>query len=36
MMAEGMRNDEIATKLFLLHGTVKTHVNHIFCKLGVT
>ncbi len=36
MMAEGMRNDEIAKRLFLAPGTVKTHVNRIFGKVGVT
>jgi len=35
LMAEGRRNLEIADQLFLSPTTVKTHVNHIFSKLGV-
>ena len=35
LMAEGRRNPEIAAELFLSPFTVKTHVNHIFTKLGV-
>ena len=35
LMAEGRRNQEIAARLFLSEKTVKTHVNHIFMKLGV-
>ncbi len=35
LMAEGRRNPEIADELFLSLVTVKTHVNHIFSKLGV-
>jgi ATP/maltotriose-dependent transcriptional regulator MalT len=35
LMAAGDRNLEIAEKLFLSEKTVKTHVNHIFTKLGV-
>jgi len=34
LMAEGRRNQEIAVELFLSPTTVKTHVNHIFSKLG--
>ena len=36
MMADGMRNDEIAQALFLAPSTVKTHVNRVFFKLGVS
>jgi len=36
MMADGMRNDEIAAALFLAPSTVKTHVNRVFFKLGVS
>ncbi len=36
LMAGGLRNDEIAARLVLSRHTVKTHVNHIFAKLGVT
>jgi DNA-binding NarL/FixJ family response regulator len=35
LIAAGLTNDEIATRLFLGPGTVKTHVNHIFYKLGL-
>jgi DNA-binding NarL/FixJ family response regulator len=35
LIAAGLTNDEIATRLVLGVGTVKTHVNHIFFKLGV-
>lgn len=35
LIAEGNRNQEIAQTLFLSPATVKTHVNHIFSKLGV-
>ena len=34
LMAEGRRNPEIAAALFLSPKTVKTHINHIFSKLG--
>ncbi len=36
LIAAGMRNPEIAQRLFLTNATVKCHVNHIFYKLGVT
>ncbi|HUK77223.1 MAG TPA: LuxR C-terminal-related transcriptional regulator [Thermoleophilia bacterium] len=36
LMAAGRRNPEIAARLFLSEKTVKTHINHIFMKLGVT
>ena len=35
LIAAGLTNDEIATRLVLGTGTIKTHVNHIFFKLGV-
>ncbi len=35
LMADGKRNDEMASELFVSLPTVKTHVNHIFTKLGV-
>lgn len=34
-IAEGCSNPEIAEKLYLSVGTVKTHVKHIYGKLGV-
>jgi len=35
LMAAGKSNREIARELFISEGTIKTHVNHIFDKLGV-
>jgi DNA-binding NarL/FixJ family response regulator len=35
LIASGLTNDEIASRLVLGAGTVKTHVNHIFFKLGL-
>lgn len=35
LMAEGKRNSEMASQLFISLPTVKTHVNHIYSKLGV-
>ena len=35
LMAAGRTNREIAELLFVTEGTVKTHINHIFEKLGV-
>jgi DNA-binding NarL/FixJ family response regulator len=35
LVAQGLSNSEIAERLFLTEGTVKTHVNHIFEKLEV-
>ena len=36
LMAEGKRNTEMARELFISIPTVKTHVNHIYTKLGVS
>jgi DNA-binding NarL/FixJ family response regulator len=33
LIAQGLSNSEIAERLFLTDGTVKTHVKHIFEKL---
>jgi DNA-binding NarL/FixJ family response regulator len=35
LVALGLRNAEVATKLFISDETVKTHLNNIFRKLGV-
>jgi len=35
LVAAGLRNQEIAARLYLSEKTVKTHVNHIFAKLDV-
>lgn len=36
MMAEGLGNKEIATKLLISDHTVKFHISSIFAKLGVS
>ena len=36
LMANGLRNREIAAQLYLSEVTVKTHASHIFRKLGKT
>jgi DNA-binding NarL/FixJ family response regulator len=35
LIGQGMSNAEIAANLVLGEGTVKTHVNHVFTKLGL-
>jgi DNA-binding CsgD family transcriptional regulator len=35
LVAEGLRNDAIAQRLFIAPGTVKVHLSHIFTKLGI-
>ncbi len=34
LLAEGARNDDIASRLGISIGTVKTHVNNVFAKTG--
>ena len=36
LVAEGLTNAEIAGKLVIAHSTVKTHINRIYSKLGVS
>jgi LuxR family maltose regulon positive regulatory protein len=36
LVCEGLSNQEIAARLVLSVGTVKTHVHNIFGKLGVS
>ncbi len=34
LIAAGRSNGEIAAELFVSAATVKTHVNHVFAKIG--
>ncbi|MBA3338317.1 MAG: response regulator transcription factor [Geodermatophilaceae bacterium] len=34
LVAEGLRNEDIATRLAISTVTVKSHINHIFAKIG--
>jgi predicted ATPase/class 3 adenylate cyclase/DNA-binding CsgD family transcriptional regulator len=36
LLAQGLRNADIAERLFVAPSTVKTHLGHVFAKLGVT
>jgi DNA-binding NarL/FixJ family response regulator len=36
LVAEGMRNSQIAAKLYITEGTVKRHLTNIYAKLGAT
>lgn len=35
-VAEGLDNAGVARRLFVSQATVKTHLHHVFSKLGVT
>ena len=35
LVAEGLSNREIASTLVVSEATVKTHINHVFAKIGV-
>ena len=35
LVAEGMTNQQIAERLLMGHATAKTHLEHVFTKLGV-
>jgi DNA-binding NarL/FixJ family response regulator len=35
LVAEGLTNREVATRLFISTNTVETHMRHMFTKLGV-
>ena len=36
LVAEGLRNTDIASRLFVAPSTIKTHLAHAFAKLGVS
>jgi len=36
LVGRGLANDEIAERLFVSRATVKSHINHVFAKLGIT
>jgi predicted ATPase/class 3 adenylate cyclase/DNA-binding CsgD family transcriptional regulator len=36
LVADGLRNKDVAAKLFMSPATVKTHLTHVFAKLGMT
>lgn len=36
LIAEGLSNRAIASRLYIAEKTVKNHINHLYSKLGVT
>ncbi len=36
LVAEGLNNPEVAARMFIGRGTVKTHLAHVYAKLGVS
>ena len=35
LIAQGLSNEQIAERLFVAPSTIKTHINHLYAKLGV-
>ena len=36
LMAQGLKNDQIAAHMFISKATVKTHLNHVYAKVGLS